>query len=68
MLDDPEKQVWYDDSEMVYTSSRAEAERLCSTIADRNEKKGEGRCTLKGVKRSKTGKTHRCIFEREIDE
>jgi hypothetical protein len=68
MLDNPEKRIWYDDSEIVYTSSRSEAERRCTAIADRNEGRGEGRCTLKGVVRSKTGKTYRCIFEREIDE
>lgn len=67
MLDDPEKQVWLDTDTRVLTSNTRLAQSQCREIAEKNELRGEGRCTYKGVAKSKNGRSHVCIFEREID-
>ena len=64
MLDDPEKQVWTDTDTRVLTSSTRLAQSKCREIAEKNELRGEGRCTDKGVAKSKKGRSDLCIFER----
>ncbi len=67
MLDDPENKTWIVDTEIVPFGDRGLAIARCRQIAEQNELKGEGRCTLCGVRRLKSGKAHRCVFEREIE-
>ncbi|MEZ2230515.1 hypothetical protein [Microcoleus sp.] len=42
--------------------------RRCRELAEYNELRGDGRCTFCGVILNKSGKSYRCIFEREIEE
>ena len=67
MLDDPEKQVWLDTDTRVLASDIRLAQAQCRAIAANNELRGEGRCTYKGVIKSKSGRSHTCVFEREIN-
>ncbi len=68
MLENPENKVWLDADTIVATSDRQAAIRRCRELAEYNELRGEGRCTFCGVILNKSGKSHRCIFEREIEE
>ncbi|MGB3615867.1 MAG: hypothetical protein WBA10_18880 [Elainellaceae cyanobacterium] len=67
MLFDPERKTQIDTDERVLTSDPRRAAKLCEDIAEQERKRGEV-IELKGVRPSKSGKTHNCIFEREIQE
>ena len=68
MLENPKNKVWLDADTIVATSDRQAAIRRCRELAEYNELRGEGRCTFCGVILNKSGKSYRCIFEREIEE
>lgn len=67
MLFDPERQTWIDMDTPIGTSDPRIAMKKCEEIAEQQRRQGEV-VELRGVKPSKSGRTHNCIFEREIQE
>ncbi|NEQ98818.1 MAG: hypothetical protein F6K30_19205 [Cyanothece sp. SIO2G6] len=67
MLFDPERKTWIDTDTRVNSSDPRIASKLCEAEAERQRQQGEV-IELKGVRPSRSGRTHTCIFEREIQE
>ncbi|NER00276.1 MAG: hypothetical protein F6K30_26865 [Cyanothece sp. SIO2G6] len=66
MLFDPEKPTRLDTDTTVPTGERQDAQRQCRAKAESWQQQGIVVRYL-GVRRNRSGKSHQCIFEYEID-
>ena len=67
MLFDPEKKTRIDEDTRVPTGDAREALRMCRDEVEKEKRKGNVVRHL-GVKKNRSGRSHQCIQEWEVDD